>query len=100
LNRIDVCLTQNIFNNLVKKGDKFQFTVDVINLGNLINKDWGVQKTLVSQGTNFLTVVDNKIDKPTFNMNSVSVTLVKDVTRNVSNVSTTWSAVLGFRYTF
>lgn len=100
MNRIDVCLTQNIFNNLVKKGDKFQFTVDVINLGNLINKDWGVQKTLVSQGTNFLTVVDNKIDKPTFNMNSVSVTLVKDVTRNVSNVSTTWSAVLGFRYTF
>ena len=100
LNRIDVRLTKNIFNNLVKKGDKFQFTVDVINLGNLINKDWGVQKTLVSQGTNFLTVVDNKTDKPTFNMNSVSGALVKDVTRNVSNVSTTWSAVLGFRYTF
>ncbi|APU98787.1 hypothetical protein BV902_22615 [Sphingobacterium sp. B29] len=76
MNRIDFRLTKNIFNNLVKKGDKFQFTVDLIILGNLINKDLGVQKTLVSQGTNFLTVVDNKIDKPTFNMNSLKVGLL------------------------
>ncbi|WP_398455699.1 carboxypeptidase regulatory-like domain-containing protein [Sphingobacterium thalpophilum] len=100
LNRIDVRWTQNIFNDIVKKGDKFQFTVDVINLGNLINKDWGVQKTLVSQGTNFLSVVDKSTDKPTFNMNSSGGKLVEDVTRNVSNVSTTWSAVLGVRYSF
>ncbi|QQT29679.1 hypothetical protein [Sphingobacterium siyangense] len=86
------------FVNAVDKSGKVLFTIDEQKKAytEFINNN-GLTKY---QGTNFLTVVDNKTDKLTFNMNSLSGALVKDVTKNVSNVSTTWSAVLGFRYTF
>ncbi|WP_343570080.1 hypothetical protein [Sphingobacterium sp.] len=81
----------------VDKSEKVLFTIDKQKkaYAEFINNN-GLTKY---QGTNFLTVVDNKTDKPTFNMNSLSGALVKDVTKNVGNVSTTWSAVLGW-YTF
>ena len=100
LNRVDIRWTQDVFKNLAKKGDKIQFTLDIVNLGNLLNKDWGVQKTLLSSGTNFLNVANNKTNKPTFTMATDGGELVKNVYRNSSQFSTTWSAVLGVRYSF
>lgn len=41
LNRIDVRWTQNLFNNIALRDDKLQFTVDVVNIGNLLNSEWG-----------------------------------------------------------
>lgn len=100
LNRIDLRFTQNVFKDLAKKGDKIQFTLDVVNVGNLLNKNWGVQDVLLGSGTSFLNVVDNKTNKPTFNMATDGGKLVENVYRNASSFSSTWSAVLGVRYSF
>ena len=46
--RIDFSITQDAFANLGGERHRFQFRVDFINFGNLLNKNWGVSQRLVS----------------------------------------------------
>jgi hypothetical protein len=48
VHRLDMSLTQDIFKNIGGERHRFQFRVDFINFGNLINKNWGVAQRLVS----------------------------------------------------
>lgn len=48
LHQLDLSLTQDIFRNIRGDRHRFQFRVDFINFGNLINKNWGVSQRLVS----------------------------------------------------
>ena len=108
LNRIDIRWTQNLFNNVALKNDKLQFTVDVVNLGNLINSEWGVQTDILSAGRNILTNrgVDDGV--PTFRMLYTQDPAIKDNEpflvstpfRPASTTGTTWSAMIGLRYSF
>src|SRR5690606_38713722 len=43
LNRVDIRLTQNLFSDMVQKGDKIQLSLDILNFGNMLNSDWGIQ---------------------------------------------------------
>ena len=45
-NQFDAKLMQDVFVNLGKKRNTFQFTIDVFNFGNLLNPQWGIVKTL------------------------------------------------------
>lgn len=106
LNRVDIRWTQNIFNDIARKGDKLQFTVDVVNLGNLLNKKWGIQDNLYTSGSNFLNASLKKdsdgdlLSTPEFRMAYDKDGLVTTPFRQASTTSTTWSAVLGVRYSF
>ena len=46
--RLDFSVTQDAFANLGGERHRFQFRVDFINFGNLLNKNWGVSQRLVS----------------------------------------------------
>ena len=46
--RIDFGVTQDVFANLGGERHRFQFRIDIINFGNLLNKNWGVSQRLVS----------------------------------------------------
>ena len=46
--RLDFSITQDAFANLGGERHRFQFRVDFINFGNLLNKNWGVSQRLVS----------------------------------------------------
>ena len=48
VHRLDFGLTQDVFANLGGERHRFQFRVDIINFGNLLNKNWGVAQRLVS----------------------------------------------------
>ena len=48
VHRLDFGVTQDVFTNLGGERHRFQFRVDVINFGNLLNSDWGVAQRLVS----------------------------------------------------
>ncbi len=48
VHRLDLSLTQDIFKEIGGQRHRFQFRVDFINFGNLINKNWGVAQRLVS----------------------------------------------------
>jgi hypothetical protein len=46
--RLDMSITQDLFTNIGGERHRFQFRVDFVNFGNLLNKNWGVSQRLVS----------------------------------------------------
>ena len=48
VHRLDLGVTQDVFANVGGERHRFQFRLDVINFGNLLNKNWGVAQRLVS----------------------------------------------------
>jgi hypothetical protein len=46
--RLDVSFSQDLFRSLVGRRHGFQFRVDVLNFGNLLNKNWGVAQRFVN----------------------------------------------------
>lgn len=101
LNRFDVRLTQNLFKDMVSKGDKVQITLDVINFGNLLNSEWGIQdQTVSSYGAAILGRSGSLSPDPSFTMLRNGSELVTAPYRPASSRFTTWSAVLGFKYSF
>jgi hypothetical protein len=108
-NRFDVRLLQDIFTNIGPRRHSLQLSVDVLNVGNMLNSDWGIREEL-NTGSQFnyalLKVAGVSPEGvPTFNMNSVrneaGTTVLPDSPyRNWFNVGNTWSMQLGLRYTF
>lgn len=101
LNRVDIRIAQSLFTDMVQKGDKVQITLDVLNFGNLINSEWGIQDTNVSSyGAAVLGRSGALSPDPTFTMLRDGAGLVSSPYRAVNNRFTTWSAMLGFKYSF
>ena len=48
VNRLDMSVTQDVFTDIGGSRHRFQFRIDFINFGNLLNKNWGVSQRLVS----------------------------------------------------
>ncbi len=46
--RADFGIAQDVFTNFFDKRNTLQFRVDILNVGNLLNKDWGVSQRLVT----------------------------------------------------
>ena len=72
----------------------FQISLDVLNVGNLINSDWGVRKVASASATSPLTLVRfNAAGAPVFNFTGPSTTYVDD-----PSLFSRWRAQLGIRY--
>ena len=100
-NRFDVRLSQTLFKNMATKGDKVQISLDVINFGNMLNSDWGIQDYNVSSyGAAILSRSGSLSPDPTFTMLREGSNLAEKPYRDASTRSTTWSAMLGFKYSF
>ena len=78
------------------KDNKLQFTVDVINMLNLLNKDWGVLKFVGNQNDTPLQFkgVDSATGKQKINFS------VKTDPFSVNQLASRWQMQLGLRYTF
>jgi len=101
LNRVDVRIAQNLFTNMVQKGDKVAITLDVLNFANLLNSDWGISDSNVSSyGAAVLGRSGALSPDPTFTMLRSGSDLVTSPYRASSSRFTTWSAMLGFKYSF
>ena len=83
----DVRVTQDI--GFLVKGmkNKIQFTFDIFNVGNLINKDWGRQYSVPNQSLSLITYTGSGY---TFQA-PVS-------TYQIQPILSTWSSQLGIRY--
>jgi hypothetical protein len=49
-NQLDVKLIQDIFVNIGNKRNTLQLTLDIFNAGNLINKNWGIRRSVNASG--------------------------------------------------
>ena len=108
-NRFDLRLLQDVFSNIGKNRHSLQFSIDLLNAGNLINSGWGVRQELnTGSAFNYALLKVASVSAagvPTFNMTSVrnsSGTMVLPETpfRDWFNIGNTWSMQLGLRYTF
>ncbi|WP_109852750.1 carboxypeptidase regulatory-like domain-containing protein [Aquimarina sp. AU58] len=94
-NKVDFKLLQDFNINVGERTNTIQLSLDVLNLGNLINSDWG----LVQQPNNVQVLgvnVDTATNTPTYSFDSNLV----DTFGYDSSLQSRWQAQVGLRYIF
>ncbi|WP_400192039.1 carboxypeptidase regulatory-like domain-containing protein [Hymenobacter sp. B81] len=108
-NQFDVKLLQDLFVNIGEKRNTLQLSIDVFNIGNLINSDWGlnqstnVQSILVPQNASAVsgpTTANPNGVRPTYQLQLDRGSLPRETFRNTLGVSSTYYFQLGLRYIF
>jgi hypothetical protein len=104
--RLDLSLTQDVFRDIGGKRNTGQFRIDVTNLGNLLDSNWGVsQRTVVAatgaSGAQLLTNpgVDAQ-GRPNYRLAVSSGQLVTQTFQTSTALSDVYQFMLSFRYTF
>jgi hypothetical protein len=93
---VDVRVLQDIGFESGTTRHTFQVTLDVLNVGNLLNSDWGVRKVASASATSPLSLVRfNAAGAPVFNFTGPSKTYIDD-----PGLFSRWRAQLGLRYMF
>ncbi len=97
LNQFDLAINQDIMKNIGKNNHKLQLSVNIINVGNLINSEWGVRQQLtVNNGA----VLKYNNTTNTYNFNAVNGKLPTTSFTNILNTTNVWGMQIGARYTF
>jgi hypothetical protein len=95
-NTFDLRVLQDFAMGPPSRKHTFQLSVDVLNVGNLVNSDWGVRKVANVAATSPLTLVRFDPDgAPVFNFTGPSETFIDD-----PGLLSRWRAQIGLRYFF
>ena len=111
-NRLDVRLLQDIFTNLGDNKNTLQLSIDVFNIGNLLNSNWGTFRT--ANVTNPLSFAGyDQQGRPNFTFpyltnpvknadNTVTpgVPLTDTFRKETGGLGSRWQAQVGVRYIF
>ena len=104
--QIDAKFVQDFFVNLSKRRNTFQFTIDVQNIGNMLNPEWGKVKTLNATSgqllvvTNQASIVPGGTVRPTFRLATDRNNPIINTFRDNVSITSTWWAQFGIRYIF
>jgi outer membrane receptor protein involved in Fe transport len=97
-NRIDARIMEDFY---IKSGNTkhtLQFIVDIVNLPNLLSRNWGIRDLYTIN--NPLTFKGVSSGAPTYTLAEYNGTLATDPFVKVKSSSTTWGMQLGLRYNF
>lgn len=101
-NQFDFRLTQEVFKDFGKTKNSFQFTVDIFNVGNLLNRKWGnvnfVNQSAILVPQNVTAI--NNTTRPTFRMGATSNDLTRTTFGTSQTISSTYYMQFGVRYNF
>lgn len=101
-NQVDFRLTQDVFKNVGATKNTVQFSVDIFNVGNMLNKSWGTVNfvnnaaILVPQNVNSISATT----KPTFRLNQANGDIVRETFGTSQTISSTFYMQFGIRYNF
>jgi len=102
--RLDLNLTQDFYLMTGKTKHTLRLTVDLINAGNLFNKDWGLyQIPNIASPIAVKTSVVNGAPKPVFSfpyLNGGTQTPYSTTWKNDVSTISRWQMQIGFRYLF
>jgi hypothetical protein len=102
--QFDFKFAQDLFVNVGGKRNTIQFTADILNVGNLLNKNWGTYKQINSSSilspANVNSLVPGSTVKPTFRLAVDRGNLITDTFRDNNTISSTYYMQLGLRYIF
>lgn len=103
-NQVDFKFLQDIFVNVGKQRNTVQFSVDILNFGNLLNSRWGKVKTLNAPGIlvpqNIAALVPGGTVRPTFQLQTDRTGLATQTFRDNLSISSTYYMQFGLRYLF
>jgi hypothetical protein len=95
----DFRVTQDLGLKIGNSLNKLQLSFDVMNVGNLLNKDWGKSYFVSNQGFSLINSIgQNAAGEPTFTYNGAGQTDGK--VYSISDLSSRWRAQIGVRYIF
>lgn len=102
-NQLDVKFLQDLFVKTGKYRNTLQFSVDIVNAGNLINPSWGKRK--LTNGTQILTVGTNAYTPggtvlPNFQLAVDRGNIITRTFRDDVSVNSTYQIQFGLRYIF
>lgn len=102
--RFDFKFLQDVFVNIGGKRNTLQFSWDVLNFGNLLNKEWGVRRSVATSSilvpANTASLTPGGTTVPTFRLATDRNTPVTDTYRDNVGFASTWSMQFGLRYIF
>ena len=103
--RADLSFAQQLFTNIRGKRNTLEFRVDILNVGNLIDADYGVGKTFNS--TQPLVVPSaaqggpvSADGRPQYRFRNIGSSLITETYRATAGVSDVWRMQFGLRYIF
>ncbi len=103
-NRLDFRFLQDFKFRVGKRENKVQFSLDVINLPNLFNSNWGINKMYIGSNRQVTPLKFEKRDEATgkavVSMNKLNGEYMTTAFQDPTSVSSTWSMQLGLRYIF
>lgn len=103
-NQFDVKAMHEFFINVGGKRNTLQVSLDILNVGNLINKNWGIadfyNQNNILVNTNNSALVSGGTVKPTFRLNPYNNEMLKSTYRDNVGYASTYSMQLGIRYIF
>jgi hypothetical protein len=104
-NNFDAKIMQEFFVKVGGKRNTIQVSLDILNAGNLINKNWGkadfYNQNNILTGVNSSSVIAVGAVKPTYRLNPYNTnTMLTNTYRDNVSYSSTYSMQLGIRYIF
>jgi len=103
-NRFDIKVQQEFFVNVGGKRNTIQVSLDILNVGNLISKNWGIvpyyNQNNILVPTNVNNVVVGGTVLPTYRLNPYNDEMLKTTFSDNLSYASTYSMQLGIRYIF
>jgi outer membrane receptor protein involved in Fe transport len=99
LAKVDARILQDIYVTAGRRKHTIQVSADILNVGNLLNKMWGVQQSVTTSSPLVFKGYDAN-GRPTFNLQQISGQLVTTPFQNTLSIFSTWGLQLGVRYIF
>jgi hypothetical protein len=102
VNRIDFRFVQDFSIKAGSTRNTLQLSVDVLNAGNLLNSNWGVNKNMAisNNGAILRYAGRNASNVPSFSMVQVDSAYPTETYSTYLNISQTWRLQIGLRYIF
>lgn len=105
--RVDMKIAQDIFTNIGGRRNTLQITADVLNVLNLISRNWGIQKSyIVANPLKYVSNSGANGAQATFQLatylpeGQTNQVLLDRTYIDYKSVNTTWGLQLGLRYIF
>lgn len=99
--RADFSIQQELFTDFARRRNTLQARLDIVNVGNLLNKNWGTGQRILGGNGQLLTNPGvDALGRPTYRLKVVNSQLVNTTFERTANRSDVFEIQLGFRYTF
>ena len=99
--RADFSIQQEVFTDFARRRNSFQIRADIVNVGNLLNKHWGIgQRILGGNGQILTNSGADALGRAIYQLKVVNGELINKTFEPTAGRADVFEVQLGFRYTF